>query len=398
MKPATKANKKPHGRKAFFLVIPLGLEERAQIELTEWTMVLATAFGEEALLYNVEMVKGGIEFEVGEQVGLLLNYVLKLPSRILQRVHSFKTRDWPVVENELRTVNWKSYFPQGVQDFEIAASESRINNEKHLRTFLEEKFEGRHYQKSPQGTVAYLRVHDNQFTLSRDTSGEHLHFRGYRQQQGEAPLRENLAAFLWSMLIKDQSRLNAQEALIIDPFVGSGTVLMEAVLWNQVVSSRTSSIPFASTPWISKESWLRFERVRERLQPWSLSLVGVDSNAEVLGKARANFATKAQGGSVDFVNEDSVSKQNPNWLPKDKPVWLISNPPYGGKGRLKSELSWRALWEGALVRYQPVWAVALGPERECHKGDRLAHWHCVETQRFLNGGLRVVASVWKRQS
>lgn len=92
----------------FFLVVALGLEERAENELIDWCAVLATEFGAMAYLQKIEVVKGGIEFEIGEPVGLLLNRCLKLPSRILQRIHSFTTREWPVVEKELNKVQWKN--------------------------------------------------------------------------------------------------------------------------------------------------------------------------------------------------------------------------------------------------------------------------------------------------
>lgn len=406
----------------FFLIVPIGLEDAAKEELLEWCGVLSTEFGNEAFVSKTLVVKGGVEFQIGSpEVAFLLNSCLKLTSRILQRIHVFQTREWPVIEKELKSVPWKEYFPQGIAEWEIAASESRMNNEKHLAQFLQEKFENRFYTIQESGCTAYLRVHDNVFTLSRDTSGEHLHFRGYRKQQGEAPLRENLAAFLWSFLLRHRSRLDAEKALIIDPFVGSGTLLCEALLWNQVIESRT----FPSMSWVSKDKLKQFESVNSRLTPWSLHLLGVDRDQEVLDKAQLNIqnlklvsshnSTKSAGNEhkdgaphslkaaspISLLQGDStnLSPDLMNQITKKNSfssIWLISNPPYGGKGRIKSEKSWKVLWEEALVSNQPDWAVAVGPERECKKDEVLAGWKCVDTQRFLNGGLRVAASLWKK--
>jgi len=386
----------------FFLVVPIGLEEAAQIELTEWCGVLSTEFGKEAFLFRSEIVKGGVEFRIGSpQVAFLLNACLKLASRILQRIHVFQTRDWGVLEKELKTISWKNYFSDGILKWEISASESRMNNEKHLAQFLEEKFENKFYFIKPGGSAAYLRVHDNVFTLSRDTSGEHLHFRGYRKHQGEAPLRENLSAFLWYFLIRNHSCIETEKTLIIDPFVGSGTVLAEALLWNQIIENRS----FPAWNWVSKQYQSKFALIQKRLRIVQLNLLGIDNNDEVLEKAKMNLesihtsaAHKVKLLSGDSTNPNSDLLNEITKLNRNNNIWLISNPPYGGKGRLQSQKTWKTLWTEALIAYQPQWALALGPERECKKNETFSSWTCVDTQKFLNGGIRVVASLWKKEN
>ncbi|HEY0294616.1 MAG TPA: THUMP domain-containing protein, partial [Bordetella sp.] len=59
-------------------------------------------------------------------------------------------------------------------------------------------------------------------TLYLDTSGESLFKRGWRLDKGEAPLRENLAAGLLALAGWDPT------APLLDPFCGSGTILIEA--------------------------------------------------------------------------------------------------------------------------------------------------------------------------
>src|SRR3989338_1371082 len=65
-------------------------------------------------------------------------------------------------------------------------------------------------------------------TVSIDLSGESLHRRGYRLSQGEAPLKENLAAAIlirakWPEIMKAGGAL-------FDPMCGSGTLLIEAAM------------------------------------------------------------------------------------------------------------------------------------------------------------------------
>ena len=71
-----------------------------------------------------------------------------------------------------------------------------------------------------------VRIHafldERNVSIFIDTSGEALFKRGYRQDTGEAPLRENLAAGLLLLAGYDGSQS------FQDPFCGSGTIAIEA--------------------------------------------------------------------------------------------------------------------------------------------------------------------------
>src|SRR5690606_24009867 len=68
----------------------------------------------------------------------------------------------------------------------------------------------------------HLFLDETTATLYLDTSGESLFKRGWRLDKGEAPLRENLAAGLLALSGWDPSQA------LMDPFCGSGTILIEA--------------------------------------------------------------------------------------------------------------------------------------------------------------------------
>ncbi|MGO4780410.1 23S rRNA (guanine(2445)-N(2))/(guanine(2069)-N(7))-methyltransferase, partial [Lysobacter sp. 2RAB21] len=64
--------------------------------------------------------------------------------------------------------------------------------------------------------------------VSIDLGGGPLHRRGWRQKQGEAPLKENLAA---AVLLRGQwPKVYAQGGSLLDPMCGSGTLLIEGAL------------------------------------------------------------------------------------------------------------------------------------------------------------------------
>ena len=66
--------------------------------------------------------------------------------------------------------------------------------------------------------------------LTIDTSGSGLNKRGYRLAQGEAPIKETLAASLIKL-----ANWTGQTPLI-DPFCGSGTIAIEACLIAQNIA------------------------------------------------------------------------------------------------------------------------------------------------------------------
>ena len=63
-----------------------------------------------------------------------------------------------------------------------------------------------------------------QIVVSRDLGGGSLTQRGWRHQQGEAPLREHLAAVLLMLC-----RYNPRQDTLLDPMCGSGTIPIESV-------------------------------------------------------------------------------------------------------------------------------------------------------------------------
>src|SRR5690606_30943467 len=68
----------------------------------------------------------------------------------------------------------------------------------------------------------HLFLAEDTATLYLDTTGESLFKRGWRLDKGEAPIRENLAAGLLALADWDPAQA------LLDPFCGSGTILIEA--------------------------------------------------------------------------------------------------------------------------------------------------------------------------
>src|SRR5699024_7384398 len=122
-------------------------------------------------------------------------------------------------------------------------------------------------------------------TLTLDTSGAGLHKRGYRIGQGEAPLKETLAAALVLL-----TNWRAEEPFI-DPFCGSGTIPIEAALIGQNIAPGFNR-EFASEEWsfIRQSNGEKAFDEAEQLSNYDqqLNITGSDIDHKMIGIAKVN--------------------------------------------------------------------------------------------------------------
>lgn len=194
----------------------------------------------------------------------------------------------------------------------------------------------------------HLFLYRNQATLYLDTSGESLFKRGWRLDKGSAPLRENLAAGMLAL-----SGWEPGQALL-DPFCGSGTILIEAAWWAQnVPPGLHRPFQFMRLRNHNRPLWheLRdaaFSQIKPSLDT---PLYGSDISPEAIEAVRANMERAN-------LNPNTIKLQVANALTIEAPCpsgVIITNPPYGERlesgqddiwlpfsGRLKQQFDgWR---------------------------------------------------------
>lgn len=184
-------------------------------------------------------------------------------------------------------------------------------------------------------------------TLYLDTSGESLFKRGWRLDKGEAPLRENLAAGMLALAGWDPA------GALLDPFCGSGTILIEAA-WIALGVPAGISRPFGFERLRDHDArrWQDLkDDARSRILPQlDAPLVGYDLDPRAIDFARSN-AERAwlTADSIRFEVGDARSAP-----PPAEQGWIVTNPPYGE--RLPSDESdlWRE-WSAHLKREYAGW-------------------------------------------
>lgn len=171
-------------------------------------------------------------------------------------------------------------------------------------------------------------VHQIQFLIMKDqvsvmldASGLGLHKRGYRANATEAPIKETLAA---AMVHLAHVRRDSD---VIDPFCGSGTILIESALYALNIAPGLRR-RFAAERWegISPSVW-RIERERAQdlvRRDASFTAHGYDIDDNALRLTEEN-AQKAGVSSRIFTQKRDIRQFS---AIGEKGI-VICNPPYG---------------------------------------------------------------------
>ena len=159
------------------------------------------------------------------------------------------------------------------------------------------------------------------FTIYLDTSGEALFKRGWREETGDAPLRENLAAGMlrvagWKPGIP-----------LFDPMCGSGTILIEAAQMVQgIPPGARRQFAFEKFHGFDKAAWQDMKNAIEPLPlPSEPTIFGSDISGDMVAMTRHNL--KVAGIMFDVPLKQIEAQQVQ--APLDVPGILLTNPPYG---------------------------------------------------------------------
>lgn len=304
----------------------------------DYQLIATTTFGIEAVTArelkalgyeDLKLENGKVEFEGDEMDIAIANTWLRTAERVLIKVAEFEAKTFEDLFQQTTAINWSDYIPvngemhvtgKSVKStlFSVPDCQSIVKKaivKSMQRTYDEEIFP----EDGPKYKIEVALLKDV-VTLSIDTSGAGLHKRGYRTEAGEAPLKETLAA---SMVLL--ARWNF-ERVLVDPFCGSGTILIEAAMIGYNMAPGLNR-QFVCEEWPSMEADI-FEQVRDSakkaVKDRNLRLIGYDIDGSVLRKARKNAENAGVSKAIEFHELDFHEFSS-----KNKYAYLITNPPYG---------------------------------------------------------------------
>ncbi len=177
-----------------------------------------------------------------------------------------------------------------------------------------------------------LHVGAERASIYVDSSGEPLFKRGWREDKGDAPLKETLAA---AMLAAAGWRGTPEAGgALHDPCCGSGTIAIEAAqiacgiapgLKRRFAFERL--LPFADAE--SRAHWQRLKsHAQSRIHASAVPIHASDVSFRMVDFARRNAERAGVAQAIQFNGGDALERPAPA-LPVDLPGTLMINPPYG---------------------------------------------------------------------
>ena len=209
----------------------------------------------------------------------------------------------------------------------------------------------------------HLRLDKGEAVLSIDLSGHSLHQRGYRLQQGAAPLKENLAAAI--LIRAGWPRIAAEGGALADPMCGVGTFLVEAGMMAADVAPNLKRQQWGFSRWLGHVPavWNCLhaeaeERARIGLGKPPLWIRGYEADPRLIQPARNNIERAGLGEWVR-IYQGELATFEPR-TDKGQAGLVVCNPPYGE--RLGDEASLLYLYQNLGERLRQAcmgWEAAI---------------------------------------
>ncbi|MFO7812129.1 MAG: THUMP domain-containing protein [Pelovirga sp.] len=272
-------------------------------------------------------VTGGVGFSGEVRDIYKANLWLRSANRILVRLGTLTARDFPTLYQRLVRLPWGRYIKPGTAcDVRAVSRRSRLSHTGRIAEVCREaisKALGSSVVEAGPTQLVLLRVNDDQIEISIDSSGEHLHRRGYRQARSAAPLRENLAAAALLTCGYDGS------SPLVDMMTGSGTFVIEAgLIAANKAPGAGRDFAFMFWPKYREPLWqqLLLEAKKGERDDGYAPIKGVDNNPKALTAAHANLARAGLAAGIEICQGKLQ-----DLVPSEATGLLIGNPPYGAR-------------------------------------------------------------------
>ena len=304
----------------------------------EYNLIATTTFGIEgvtakelkALGYEgLKTENGKVHFQGDEMDIAIANIHLRTADRVLIKMAEFEARSFEELFQGTKKVNWSKIIPKdGVMHVVGKSIKSTLYSvpdcqsivKKAIVTQMSEAYGISQFSEDGPVYKIEVAILKDKVTLTIDTSGVGLHKRGYREHAGAAPLKETLAS---AMVLLSRWK---EEYILIDPFCGSGTILIEACMIMQNIAPGLNR-EFVSEKWPTMPPNI-YDQVRngarKAIKNKPLKLIGYDIDYRVLKVAKENAKKAGVDEYIEFQERDFRVFSN-----KHKYGFIISNPPYG---------------------------------------------------------------------
>lgn len=339
---------------------------------------IKTFFGLEEILAEEIKKLGGRKVEIKNRavncegdLGFLykINYSARTALKILVPIFEFKAFNDHQLYAKLLKFDWGEYLDVD-QTFSIDAT---VHSEtfKHsqfatlkMKDAIVDAFKEKHNKRPNIETKNpdikfHLHIDRELVRISLDSSGDPLFKRGYRKEQGEAPINEVLASGMLQLAGWDG------KGNFLDPMCGSGTLLIEAAMIAMDLPAQIFRKKFAFQNWKNYDEDL-FQKIKEfrinRVREFTGKIVGYDIDARMLNAARINIE------SAEMEDVIEVKKQNFFDSEKDLfPLLMVFNPPYDERISINDDDFYKKIGDTFKTSYPNTLAWLISSDLEAVK-------------------------------
>ncbi|AXN37296.1 THUMP domain-containing class I SAM-dependent RNA methyltransferase [Peribacillus butanolivorans] len=335
--------------------------------MKQFDIIATSAMGLESIVakevrdlgYDCQVENGKIMYKGDQSAIARSNLWLRSADRVKIKVAEFKAYSFDELFEKTKALNWEDYLSA---DVEFPVSGKSVKSQLYsvpdcqaiVKKAIVDRLKSKYKQVSwfeETGPLFKIEVSilKDVVTLTMDTSGAGLHKRGYRTGQGEAPLKETLAAAL-IMLTNWKP-----DKPFIDPFCGSGTIPIEAALIGQnIAPGFNREFVSESWAWMDSKVWDEARIEAEDLANYDqyLDITGCDIDHRMVEISKANSFEAGLGDLVEFkqmqVRDISTRKEY---------GVIVGNPPYGERLGEKKAVEQMYKEMGQAFKKLDTWSV-----------------------------------------
>lgn len=345
--------------KSYFASCAVGLEEVLSKEIQELG-------GKEATLE-----RGGVEFKGAIITAIKVILHSRTASRVYKKLYSTaieseknifemsKKIPWDSIFNLDQTFKIKALIGYGLQNYYPNSFKNSIYLSQLLKDGIVDVFRNKYKERPSVDTekanvnlflrvaLANKNVRSAIASVYLDLCGNPMHQRGYRRNQGEAPVKENMAAGMIKLMDWDH-----EKEIFIDSMCGSGTFLIEAALIkHEIPASFIKILKLKKNPdykyWdflglkiftedqelkelFNNELEICRQKITsgyEKIKTSDPMLFGFDINTDVVKSCIENVESVTMSRVIKIKQIDSSTLK---WNTEQKGI-IFCNPPYGDR-------------------------------------------------------------------
>ncbi len=328
---------------SLFVPCAAGVEAYLASEVAQITGLPATA---------MQTFRGGVQLQASWREALLLNLHSRLGMRVLiQLAHAPYANEQAIYDAAL-AVPWEMWFtPRETFRIDVTAQHSPLKSLNFAALRVKDAVADRFRDKTGvrpdvdtqrPAVRVHLHLSETHQTVYLDTTGDPLFKRGWREDKGDAPLKETLAAAMlaasgWSMspvYAPGETRPQtlplagvAQGLPLYDPCCGSGTIAIEAAqIACRIAAGGQRRFGFERLRLFDAHVWQQLkEQAVDQQCPPRAPVFGSDVAFRMVDFARRNGERAGVSHAIEWRGGDALQRMPPG----DTPGLMLVNPPYG---------------------------------------------------------------------